>query len=101
MWPLSGSASRATVSTTLCGPPRPVGPPPFSSPGKTGVNGPVVIDLLSNGDLRGNFASGSVRVKSSLLRDIKAKRKNWYINLHTGEFPDGAVRGQLDSASHS
>ncbi|GAA2216048.1 hypothetical protein GCM10009850_115170 [Nonomuraea monospora] len=57
--------------------------------------------MLSNGDLRGNFASGSVRVKSSLLRDIKAKRKNWYINLHTGEFPDGAVRGQLDSASHS
>ncbi|MET9249916.1 CHRD domain-containing protein [Nonomuraea sp. NPDC003709] len=68
--------------------------------GKAGVNGPVVINLLSNGDIRGNIASGSVRVKSSLLRDIKAKPKNWYANLHTGEFPDGAVRGQLHSANH-
>ncbi|MGV9383647.1 CHRD domain-containing protein [Nonomuraea sp. NPDC003707] len=63
--------------------------------GKAGVNGPVVIDLLSNGRIRGNTASGSVRVKSSLLRDIKNKPKNWYANLHTSQFPDGAVRGQL------
>lgn len=63
--------------------------------GKAGTNGPVVIDLLSNGRIRGNTGFGSVRVKSSLLRDIKAKPKNWYANLHTAQFPDGAVRGQL------
>ncbi|MEU4407398.1 CHRD domain-containing protein [Streptosporangium sp. NPDC023963] len=67
--------------------------------GKAGVNGPVVIDLLSNGRIRGNTAAGSVSVKSSLLRDIKAKPKNWYANLHTRQFPDGAVRGQLHTGS--
>ncbi|MEV0168847.1 CHRD domain-containing protein [Nonomuraea fuscirosea] len=67
--------------------------------GKAGVNGPVVIDLLSNSRLRGNTASGSVRVKSSLLRDIKANPKKWYANLHTAQFPDGAVRGQLHTGN--
>ncbi|WP_083973926.1 CHRD domain-containing protein [Herbidospora daliensis] len=63
--------------------------------GKAGVNGPVVIDLLSNGTIRGNTSKGSVRVSSRLLRDIKKNPKNWYANLHTSQFPDGAVRGQL------
>ncbi|GAA1673444.1 hypothetical protein GCM10009733_083210 [Nonomuraea maheshkhaliensis] len=63
--------------------------------GKAGVNGPVVIDLLSNGSIRGNTSFGSVRVKSSLLKGIKKNPKNWYANLHTAAFPDGAVRGQL------
>ncbi|MEV0388187.1 CHRD domain-containing protein [Nonomuraea sp. NPDC050643] len=68
--------------------------------GKAGVNGPVVIDLLSNGRIRGNTASGSVRVKSSLLKGIKNNPKNWYANLHTAQFPDGAVRGQLHKGGH-
>ncbi|MFI7455716.1 CHRD domain-containing protein [Nonomuraea sp. NPDC049714] len=63
--------------------------------GKAGVNGPVVIDLLSKGTIRGNTSFGSVAVKSSLLRDIKRNPGNWYANLHTAQFPDGAVRGQL------
>jgi hypothetical protein len=68
--------------------------------GKAGVNGPVVIDLLSQGTIRGNTSFGSVRVKSSLLRDIKKHPKNWYANLHTAQFPDGAVRGQLHNGAH-
>ncbi|MFG2072371.1 CHRD domain-containing protein [Nonomuraea maritima] len=63
--------------------------------GKAGKNGPVVIDLLGSGTIRGNTAAGSVRVKSSLLKRIKANPKNWYANFHSAEFPDGAVRGQL------
>ncbi|MET9249912.1 CHRD domain-containing protein [Nonomuraea sp. NPDC003709] len=68
--------------------------------GKAGTNGPVVIDLLSNGDIRGNVSFGSVHVKSSLLKDIRKNPKNWYANLHTAEFPDGAVRGQLRHGNH-
>jgi hypothetical protein len=69
--------------------------------GKAGKNGPVVIDLLSNGTIRGNTSSGSVRVKdTSVLNGIKKNPKNWYANLHTSEFPDGAVRGQLHGAHH-
>ncbi|MFF3439968.1 CHRD domain-containing protein [Streptosporangium sp. NPDC002721] len=64
--------------------------------GKAGKNGPVVIDLLSNGRIRGNTSFGSVVVKdSSLLKGIKSNPRNWYANLHTKQFPDGAVRGQL------
>ncbi|WP_431925698.1 CHRD domain-containing protein [Nonomuraea jabiensis] len=69
--------------------------------GKAGVNGPVVIDLLTNGTIHGNTSSGSVRVKdTSVLNGIKKNPKNWYANLHTSEFPDGAVRGQLHGAHH-
>ncbi|MET7327532.1 CHRD domain-containing protein [Nonomuraea sp. NPDC005650] len=69
--------------------------------GKAGKNGPVVIDLLSNGTTRGNTSTGSVRVKdTSVLNGIKKYPKNWYANLHTAEFPDGAVRGQLHGAHH-
>jgi hypothetical protein len=68
--------------------------------GKAGVNGPVVIDLLSEGTIRGNTSFGSVLVKSGLLRDIKKNPRNWYANMHTAQFPDGAVRGQLHTASH-
>ncbi len=68
--------------------------------GRAGVNGPVVIDLLSKGTIRGNTSSGSVLVKSSLLKGIKKNPRNWYANLHTAQFPDGAVRGQLRTAGH-
>jgi hypothetical protein len=66
--------------------------------GKAGVNGDVVIDLLSHGKTRGNTSSGSVVVKDTgVLNGIKANPKNWYANLHTTQFADGAVRGQLKS----
>ncbi|GLW11271.1 hypothetical protein Misp01_63990 [Microtetraspora sp. NBRC 13810] len=64
--------------------------------GKAGTNGAVVIDLLSHGKTRGNTSTGSVVVKdTSVLNGIKSNPKNWYANLHTKPFPDGAVRGQL------
>ncbi|MET8139972.1 CHRD domain-containing protein [Sphaerisporangium sp. NPDC005288] len=64
--------------------------------GKAGVNGPVVIDLLHDGTIRGNSAFGSVRVKDlSVLAGIKKNPGNWYANMHTKQFADGAVRGQL------
>ncbi|SDK67937.1 CHRD domain-containing protein [Nonomuraea maritima] len=64
--------------------------------GRAGVNGPVVIDLLSNGRTRGNTTVGSVVVKDlSVLNGIKANPRTWYANLHTKQFADGAVRGQL------
>jgi hypothetical protein len=69
--------------------------------GKAGKNGPVVIDLLSNGTIRGNTSFGWVRVKdANLLKGIKNNPKNWYANLHTAQFPDGAVRGQLHKGGH-
>ncbi|MEU3794755.1 CHRD domain-containing protein [Streptomyces fructofermentans] len=64
--------------------------------GAKGVNGDVKIpfftEKLENGS---TFAHGTVTVDDhDLLEGIKANPRNWYFNLHTAEFPGGAVRGQ-------
>jgi hypothetical protein len=66
--------------------------------GKAGVNGPVAAGLFADADalpksVRG--IAGVVPVKRGLARALLRTPKNWYTNLHTTEFPDGAVRGRL------
>jgi len=64
-----------------------------------GLNGPVVVPLFAaQGGLPTsvNGVAGSVKVDSGdLLRRIASKPNGFYANLHTAEFPGGAVRGQL------
>jgi hypothetical protein len=68
--------------------------------GVAGKNGPVVIDLLSNGKIRGNTAFGHVVVKDkALLKALIKHPRKFYANLHTKQFADGAVRGQLKFGS--
>jgi hypothetical protein len=58
-------------------------------PGVAGVNGPAVVDF-------GGSLSGCVSgVDPALIGDIIANPSAYYINVHTAEFPGGAVRGQL------
>ncbi|MCG5214015.1 CHRD domain-containing protein [Streptosporangium sp. KLBMP 9127] len=69
--------------------------------GKKGKNGPVVVDFFA--DANGlpksiSGVAGVAPVKRAIGKGIKANPKNWYSNLHTGEFPGGAVRGQLRGA---
>ncbi|GAA2377456.1 CHRD domain-containing protein [Nonomuraea africana] len=66
--------------------------------GKKGKNGPVAVDFFAaSGGLPAGVTgvAGSVNASSSIIKGIKQSPKNWYTNLHTAEFPDGAVRGQL------
>lgn len=43
---------------------------------------------------------GSVKINDGgLLSGIKRNPKNWYLNLHTAEFPGGAVRAQMHRIS--
>jgi CHRD domain-containing protein len=37
---------------------------------------------------------------AGLARKIAASPRDWYVNLHTADFPAGAVRGQLHRARH-
>ena len=64
--------------------------------GEAGVNGPVaaVFDLPP---MEGGFVP-CVEVASELIDGILANPKAYYIDLHTAEYPDGAVRNQLDLA---
>jgi CHRD domain-containing protein len=58
------------------------------------VAGPVVVTLEAP-DEHG-VSAGCVReVARRLLRDIKQHPRRYYVNVHTSDFPDGAVRGQL------
>jgi hypothetical protein len=55
--------------------------------------------LLSNGVIRGSTSTGSVRIRSiCLLNGLKKHPESWYANLHTGQFSDGAVRGELNKS---
>ncbi|TDD28512.1 CHRD domain-containing protein, partial [Nonomuraea terrae] len=65
--------------------------------GKKGQNGDVKIGFFMDGLPKGTSAvSGTVQVKDkNLLAGITRNPGNWYANLHTGEFPGGAVRAQM------
>jgi hypothetical protein len=60
--------------------------------GEQGTSGPAVVnfDVARNGDRA--CVPGNPRV----LRDMQAQPQHYYVNLHTAEHPDGAIRGQVD-----
>jgi hypothetical protein len=65
--------------------------------GAAGTNGPVVVPFFTTAVPASIFAlAGTVPdVDPALVREIRAAPGNYYVNLHTVEFPTGAVRGQL------
>jgi hypothetical protein len=59
--------------------------------------GPIKIPLFE--ETTPSPAKGCVTdVRERLLKKIAKDPKAWYVNLHNGEFPDGAIRGQLKLA---
>lgn len=70
--------------------------------GAAGTNGPVEVNLawpqggqaadcLTEGEAGKGLAPGEVQ-------EILANPSSFYVNVHNGEFPGGAVRGQLSAA---
>jgi hypothetical protein len=60
-----------------------------------GVAGPVVVPLPTP-DAAG-MSAGCVTVQRSLVEAILANPAGFYANVHTTDFPAGAIRGQLGS----
>lgn len=58
-----------------------------------GANGPVVVPLAPPGP--GGTSSGCVPADPALLFDLLTDPAGYYVNVHTADFPAGAVRGQL------
>jgi hypothetical protein len=60
--------------------------------GVAGVNGPVVVDF----NPAVNGLNGCVsNVDRDLVKAIRQHPEAYYVNIHTVEFPAGAIRGQL------
>lgn len=63
-----------------------------------GVAGPIVVDLSPT--FGTGCATGTVTgVSSTLISQILANPSAFYVNVHSTEFPNGAIRGQLGNAS--
>ena len=65
--------------------------------GGSGTAGPVVIPL--NTPNAAGASSGCAPAARPLVRAILAAPASFYANVHTAEFPGGAVRGQLAGTS--
>ena len=66
--------------------------------GAVGANGAVAVPLFAApAGLPASVSgiAGTVPVKGDLSRQIRRHPADFYANLHTAEFPGGAVRGQL------
>ncbi len=61
--------------------------------GAAGINGPVVVPFTA---LPGaDAAAACTTIDLTLAGEILATPADFYVNLHTGDFPAGAIRGQL------
>lgn len=62
--------------------------------GAADVAGPVVVPLET--PAADGSVEGCTEVEASILESIVADPASFYVNVHNAEFPDGAVRGQLE-----
>jgi CHRD domain len=66
--------------------------------GEEGVAGDIKVPFFEGEQLEGTGAyEGCVKdVKKKLIEKIIAKPEKFYVNIHTEDYPDGAIRGQLE-----
>ncbi|MGN6498604.1 MAG: CHRD domain-containing protein [Tsuneonella sp.] len=60
--------------------------------GAAGVNGPVVLPLTRNA---AGAWQGCVNGSEWTQDRIEGNPQDFYVNVHTAEYPNGAIRGQL------
>jgi hypothetical protein len=56
-------------------------------------SGPAIVPLTT--PAASGSGTGCVNASRVVVKDILANKAGYYVNIHTGEFPNGAVRGQL------
>jgi len=66
--------------------------------GAAGVAGPVVVPFTGS-DASGKASGCTENVPAALIDSILANPSGYYVNVHTTDFPGGAVRGQLSATA--
>lgn len=63
--------------------------------GAAGANGGIVVPLRQPTGGDPGASAGCMTFDAALLQAIFANPAGYYVNVHTGDFPNGAARGQL------
>ncbi len=64
--------------------------------GSTDEAGPIKVTLIHDQiEGTGNYEGCVENVKSKLIDKIVNRPDKFYVNIHTLDYPDGAIRGQL------
>ena len=63
--------------------------------GDATVAGPVVVTLVAPDATTGLVEACATDVDRALIKAIRKNPADYYVNVHTGDLMDGAVRGQL------
>ena len=66
--------------------------------GAAGVAGPPVVTLVAPG-ANGSSEACATGVAKPLIKAIRKDPAEYYVNVHNSQFPNGAVRGQLEKRS--
>jgi hypothetical protein len=64
-----------------------------------GTAGPVVVPFGHPPDANGVSQGCVTNVPSDIVMGILTNPANFYVNVHTSDFPNGAIRGQLSGGS--
>jgi Cu/Zn superoxide dismutase len=64
--------------------------------GPAGQSGPIVVPLVAPGS--SGKSAGCAAATRPLVAKILAGGADYYVNVHTTDFPGGAIRGQLDGS---
>ena len=70
-------------------------------PGGPGETGPPAVPFFEGTTPMPSPISTCVKAKRGLVKDIGKHPGDYYVNLHNGAFPAGALRGQLEKGAAS